>query len=535
MALADLEQKYLDMAAAAPQPFRGNTIVEPLVDASRYLNAVYDAIVATGQPGNTDDCVYLVSWQLDDDMTLAGASSSLPIGKLLAEKAQAGVDVRFILNGTAVLYGFKQLPGWRRNLEATLRLRALTKTGWTSPPLVDRILYDWSGANLTGSHHQKAFVIKNGTNLTAFVGGMEFVPDHWDRPDHTAKLFALPGHPLNGTRWGWHDVGVRLQGEAAKGVWANFRQRWQEVITLPERAVVLRPGGPNEARGPFNAPPLRAAPAAPPNPTPSVTSSQSVQILRSRFRWKIPNRILDGGVPWVHAPTDRLYEVFRTVTTAIAAADIYIYIEDQFLADQPHCESIPQVYSLFPHIAAAMRAKPSLKVIFLGSGKSDPIDFAPGLRNQTLSSGLTDLLARIQPPQNSTSLAGNLAVWRLGDATVHSKLTLIDDRFVSIGSANLQSRSMFGVDSELQAAIVAEDDLVEKFRVGLWAEHLRIPPGPQSESVNSALKNLTTALGIWRTGWLPAGATNMWTTAGNPTGFSPTGRVIEYVGPGASP
>jgi phosphatidylserine/phosphatidylglycerophosphate/cardiolipin synthase-like enzyme len=535
MALADLEQKYLDVSATGPRIFRGNTIVEPLVDGSRYLNTVYEALAATGQPGNAGDCAYLVSWQLDDGLTVPGASSPLPIGRLLAERAQAGVDVRFILNGTAVVYGVKQLPAFRRNLEATLRLRELTKAGWTSPPLADRVVFDWSGANLTGSHHQKAFVVKNGTMLTAFVGGMEFVPDHWDVPDHTAKLFALPSHALNGTPWGWHDVGVRLQGEAATAVWENFRQRWQEVITLPARSFVLRPGGPTEARGLFNPPPLRAPPAAPVSPTPSVTSAQSVQILRSRFRWKIPNRILDAGVPWVHAPNDRLYEVFRALTKAIAAADTYVYIEDQFLGDQPHIESIPQVYSLFPHVAAAMRAKPALKVILVGSGKSDPLDFSPGLRNTSLSGSLADVIERIEPPQHPTSLASNLAVCRLKNATVHSKLLLIDDRFVAIGSANFQSRSMFGVDSELQAAIVAEDDLVESFRMDLWAEHLRIPPGPRLATVDAALRDITTALGIWRPSWLPASAANMWAVAGNPVGFTTTGTVVEFVGPGPAP
>jgi phosphatidylserine/phosphatidylglycerophosphate/cardiolipin synthase-like enzyme len=92
---------------------------------------------------------------------------------------------------------------------------------------------------------------------------------------------------------------------------------------------------------------------------------------------------------------------------------------------------------------------------------------------------------------------------------------LIDDEFAAIGSANFQARSMFGVDSELQAAIVADDDLVKRLRVDLWGEHWRLDR--KNPAIESALQDRDKALGLWRGVWyLPD--TGLWPTL---TGYGP--------------
>lgn len=60
---------------------------------------------------------------------------------------------------------------------------------------------------------------------------------------------------------------------------------------------------------------------------------------------------------------------------------------------------------------------------------------------------------------------------------------IIDDKFVSIGSANIGQRSMTN-DSELHVGIVDEANLLAKeFRVKLWAEHTGFPAESLSEPV----------------------------------------------------
>jgi len=507
MPLQDLERKYLTMSIPI---YRGNTEVVPLIDGDEYFSAIYGSILGTG----TNDVVFIVNWQFDPDFELLGPASGTRIVDLLASKVARGVDVRLVLNGALVLHGVPQLP-FKLNLDAAEKLRAL-------PNFDGRVLFDWSGANLSGSHHQKATVVKAGTHLVAFVGGMDFNKDHWDKAPHVSKKWP------DGSAWGWHDIGVQLRGEAAKGVWENFRERWDEASTLPNHTYYR---GTSLSSKPLNPYPL-PSPGQAPTPTPSVASSQSVQILRSRYRWKIPNNLFPSlGKRWDYLPQgyDGIYEVYMTLTKAILAAEKYIYIEDQFLQDQPHLEVIPDEASLFRHIADRIKINHNLKVIFVGSGKSDPIDPLPGLRNRTLTRNINDIIQQLQSSSLPMDLSRNVAVWRIKDVTVHSKLTLIDDKFAAIGSANFQSRSMYGVDSELHVAFVADDDLVQKLRVKLWAEHLRLIT-PLPTAVDNALKDPNTALGIWRRDWLPSWAADYW-TPNTPMGFQPTAQVLELVGP----
>ena len=70
--------------------------------------------------------------------------------------------------------------------------------------------------------------------------------------------------------------------------------------------------------------------------------------------------------------------------------------------------------------------------------------------------------------------AGNFSMWRVANVTVHSKLVLIDDAFVSIGSANFWDSSMLGQDAELNVVGVDAHNLVTDLRTTLWADHMRV-------------------------------------------------------------
>ena len=57
---------------------------------------------------------------------------------------------------------------------------------------------------------------------------------------------------------------------------------------------------------------------------------------------------------------------------------------------------------------------------------------------------------------------------------VHAKIGIVDDRWMTLGSANLNAHSMFN-DSEVN--IVTQDrELVVDVRRRLWAEHLQVAP-----------------------------------------------------------
>ena len=234
-----------------------------------------------------------------------------------------------------------------------------------------------------------------------------------------------------------------------------------------------------------------------------------MQILRSRFRTKL-NR------PWHHeawttAGGGELTQIYETLGKAIDGAQLYVYLEDQFLGDHPVLPGALHKpvwgladlvigrgrlkrYSLIPHLANALRR--GVRVIAVGSGYADPGDLITGPKNRTLSPQLKDL-ANINPAA--------LAVWRIEQVTVHTKLFIIDDVFAAIGSANLQSRSMIGVDAELQTAVVSDANLVSDLRAQLWSEHLAVDYAAASGTLRTSLDDLTTALGMWRSVWGPGG------------------------------
>jgi phosphatidylserine/phosphatidylglycerophosphate/cardiolipin synthase-like enzyme len=284
----------------------------------------------------------------------------------------------------------------------------------------------------------------------------------------------------------------------------------------------------------FNPPDSLGAPDHPdPNELPvSGAGHQSVQILRSRFHSKTTFE------DWKFEPKGAIHDVYLVMKKAIAAASQYIYIEDQFLADSINPEEVIEttapnpwsIFSLFPELVKALLVKDSLRLIFVGSGKSDPIDFSPGARNLDLTDSIKKLVELLPMAKKR-----NVAVWRVKDATVHSKLMLIDDEFACVGSANFHSRSMYGTDQELQAAIVAEDDFVKDLRCKLWAEHWWLEPY-DSQEVRDALRDASRAVPLWRSEW--AGDPNTWRKPDNPSGFifprtnSPTRwGGVEPVGP----
>jgi phosphatidylserine/phosphatidylglycerophosphate/cardiolipin synthase-like enzyme len=330
-------------------------------------------------------------------------------------------------------------------------------------------------------------------------------------------------------------------------VYANFADRWQEAATLPKsRLWVKNPQGFLPRLVVYEPPPFMPVPALAGAPTPTPTLQTSVQVLRSRYKTKL-NRPWKR-LPWTTAGGGELLEVHETLVQAIQGAQRYIYIEDQFLADHPILPRwlhwplwavvdlligwgrLPS-FSLLPHLESALRR--NVKLIMVGSGFADPGDLIPGPKNRELNPEL----ARLEQLGSA-----NLAVWRAEDVTVHTKLVVIDDCFLAEGSANLQSRSMMGVDSELHVAVVDDGNVIRAFRAALWAEHLGLDYAVASGPLRTALDDLNVALGMWRSAWGPGGG--VWFAAGNPPGFTPavltpgtprTRMVRGYVGPGSAP
>lgn len=539
--LSDLEGRYFGPA----QSYSEDTEIEFLIDGSRYL-ATLDAEIRATAAG---DRIYLLGWFFDPTVELggrkAGDADYMEAGDLLAAKQHAGVDVRVVLNGAEYLSLAATIP-FGVTWSAYTDLQARVPPGATTPPLAKRVLYDWSGADRTGSHHQKSALVLRGGMLTAFVAGIDVNPLMQDDRPHNRRSI---GDPPPGVPWGWHDAGVRLRGAATAGVYQNFAHRWEEAGTLPPTTLWISPmAGPAE-RVRVDPGVVAGVPALAPQSTATPTPSAAVQVLRSRWHTKL-NRPYARRKPWLTAGGGGLYEVYLTLSKAIQSARRYIYIEDQFLGDHPALPtSVPDLVaeefwikvdnaldprvrskSLFPFLKAAA-AERNVKIIMVGSGYADPGDTFKGEKNTKLTSQLEQLAAGNED---------RVAVWRMLQETVHAKLMIIDDEFAAVGSANLQARSMFGIDSELHVAVVSAGSAVQNFRARVWAEHLNVDYATAPQALRDSFDDLGFALGMWRKRW---GNGVDWFTAGHPVGFNPatlgaaprTDIVRAYVGPGGSP
>lgn len=480
---------YFADATAETPTFVDDSEWHPLIDGREYLNELDAALRGLG-PG---DSVQLVGLQLWLGLDLAGrrpgAAGYEPLGQRLVSLAAAGVQVRILLAGELIARWLRvpSLSGFRNNVTAANQLRTARPPGATagSAPLAGSVLIDWSGERI-GSNHQKLVVVQQSGVVTAYVSGIDLVDNRFDAAPHDSLRWK-------GKRWGWHDATVRLRGPAAARVHEIAVQRWTEASTLPARLV---------GRRRWMNPRVLDRPLEPPPPQQPVESpGTAVRVVRSVATTKVPSLL-----PWRQRTWDTIaargdQSVFAAITTALESAQRYVYLEDQYLGEYTGGK---RQYELYPYLHDA--ATRGVKIVLLGSGVRDPED--PGIYLRPINSRLNRDLRRKLVSPSSTAARTGIAVWRLQHCTVHSKLLLVDDVFACIGSANLFSRSMAGVDSEVSAAVSTTTSLVRDLRTRVWSEHLGAADDPE---LKAELTDLDCALGMWQPAWLPPGvASDHW-------------------------
>lgn len=496
--LGELEAKYFATGADAGQVYSESSTVEPLLDGYEYFNAVRAAIDATG----AGDVVYLLGWWVEHACPTHLPRTdieAMELKALLATKADDGVDVRVAIWANPHLLDHSTLASWfgvdgflnvvSRNVASAVAMRSYPGAGAT-PPLSDRVLLDHSG-EYVGSHHQKAVFVKAGDQVSAFVGGIDFQDSRWDQPPHRAhtKTITSAGGSTTSIAWGWHDAGVKLTGPAVDGVLENFRSRWNEAISLPDASYEL-----DGATALYNPAKLQAPVANVPPPPPTSPPHQSVQVLRSLGKVKT-STFWGASTPWADvALADGLRQVRKTLLKAIGAATRYVYVEDQAY-DSPAV--------LFPALVAACER--GVKVIAVAPGVADPHD---GAGNPTLPREIPERVQEGVVAAIVGSNRSNFAFYQVDATTVHSKIVLIDDEFLCIGSANFRDRSLQetpdGCDSELSIAAVDAGTLVRDVRRRLWCDHLNVDPN--DATVREQLEPLGSGLGLWRPAWATSGA-----------------------------
>ncbi|MDQ2845384.1 MAG: phospholipase D family protein [Actinomycetota bacterium] len=242
----------------------------------------------------------------------------------------------------------------------------------------------------------------------AFVGGIDLSDLSGDRWDH-------PRHPPRRST-GWHDVSTRLRGPVVADVASHFRDRWQEAahesLAEPE---VQPPAG-----------------------------DVAIQLLRT-----VPEKV------YRFAPRGE-FSILDGYLRALKSAQHLVYLENQFLWS-------PEIVAI---LVDKLRRPPTpgfRMVLVLPARPSSGADTTRGQLGCLVAAdnGSGHLLAAtVRAHRGTTS----------GSLYVHAKVGIIDDRWLTIGSANLNEHSLFN-DTEVNV-LTLDPALARSTRLRLWAEHL---------------------------------------------------------------
>jgi phosphatidylserine/phosphatidylglycerophosphate/cardiolipin synthase-like enzyme len=342
--------------------------------------------------------------------------------------------------------------------------------------------------NFAMSHHQKEVLLARSSfeRSRAYVGGMDLGIHRFDDSTHSAPDAEWGLHTQREGNFGWHDIQVVVQGDAMVQLWANFAERWDDA--RKERKVSPAPPTGIDRRTP---PSVSSAEDLLPCPIPKWAQQgwqsrsknigkKYVQVLRTVG----PASRKESARERFMANGERT--VMCALKKAIEKAECYIYIEEQFLWD---CE-------LADFIADRMNSNKNLHlIIVMTAGCELPAKF------KNYGFFLRDAFFRTVLKQDR--MTGDIVfgdphrVYPYGlfqtrtdghkEIYVHSKLFIIDDRYVAVGSANVDARSLH-IETELTLGIVDDETVTstlggnqatvcrfaKELREKLWKEHLGV-------------------------------------------------------------
>lgn len=369
--------------------------------------------------------------------SIAPESRRYTLQDLLMTKAKEEVEVKIIVWQPRL--ALRILPGAdERGIDGRADdvevLNAMAKSVGIGDRL--QVLVDDTAPTITSAHHEKIMVIDE---TVGFCGGLDLSNGKWDTSAHEYES-ALRDHNAEP----WHDVQVMARGPVVWDMVYHFRQRWHfaqgrdKAATRRLKLTAL--------------PPLAAEPAS--GRIPAVA-------LRT---WKEMER--NGGIKAWYA------QMFRKAMRSI-------YIENQF----PF-----QSKALTRLLLRRLQEQPRLKVVVVGPMEPN----LPGLVGSMLSKmSVNDVnknLARLRKVSEGRVATYSLVSQHRMVPTmrkqiyVHSKVMVVDDEWMTVGSANLDKN---GTDDSSEFNLgISSQALAQKTRVRLWLEHTGGGRVPRSHLVD---------------------------------------------------
>ncbi|KAF3625495.1 Phospholipase D alpha 1 [Capsicum annuum] len=394
------------------------------------------------------------------------------------------------------------------------------------------------------THHQKIVIVDsdmpNGDSemrrIVSFVGGIDLCDGRYDTPFHSLfrtldtahhddfhqPNFAEASISKGGPREPWHDIHSRVEGPIAWDVLFNFEQRWRKqggkdiLVKLRELDNVI----------------------IPPSPVmyPDDPESWNVQLFRSidggavfGFPDNPEESVRSGLVSGKNNIVDR--SIQDAYITAIRRAKNFIYIENQYFlgscydwdCDDVKVEDIGALHLIPKELALKIVSKIEAGERFTvyivvpmwpeGLPASASVQAILDWQKRTMEMMYKTIFQAIRDkgiddhPRNYLTFfcIGNREVKKSGEYEpsekpqsdtdyeraqearrfmiyVHSKMMIVDDEYIIVGSANINQRSMDGArDSEIAIGAYQPHHLTKRqpargqihgFRMSLWYEHM---------------------------------------------------------------
>jgi phosphatidylserine/phosphatidylglycerophosphate/cardiolipin synthase-like enzyme/uncharacterized membrane protein YdjX (TVP38/TMEM64 family) len=398
-----------------------------LVDGEEYFGAVRNALPKARHS------IYILGWDIDSRMRLVpkGANDSLP--EPLGEFLNAVVERQRDLHGYVLSWDFAMLYAMEREW------MPIYKLDWRTHRRLSFRLDDRHPVG--ASHHQKVIVIDDAL---AFVSGFDLTRCRWDTSEHRPEDPGRVDH--RGEPYApFHDVGIVVTGDCARALGELARERWRRATGSEPH-----PSAPGRDDAPW------------PDGVETVATDVDVAIARTE-----PAHEGGAGVS----------EIRALHVDAIARARSRIFAENQYFTSRTITEAFAQ--------RLQQDDAPEIAVL-------SPYTQSGWLEISTMGV----LRARIH---RALRTADRHARYRLyyptlrwldhsnGCLNVHSKVLVVDDELLTIGSANLSERSL-AIDTECNLAIEARGDprlaaVIAGFRNRLLAEHLGCSAGEVAQAL----------------------------------------------------
>jgi phosphatidylserine/phosphatidylglycerophosphate/cardiolipin synthase-like enzyme len=395
-----------------------------LVDGAAYFASLEQALRSARRS------VLILGWDFDGQIRLrpdVDPSESPPLGPLLRSLVERNpeLEVHVLVWSIAVVHA-PSAPG-----------PLLFGADWQEHPRL-RIKLDTQHP-LYAAHHQKIVCVDD---RIAFVGGMDLTLRRWDTPSHCVPdphRVQPDGTPYDPV----HDVQIVVDGDAAQAIAIEARRRWK-AATDEDLAAVETCGDPW------------------PENLPADFTDVRVAIARTLPAWR---------------GQEEVAEVAALTVDALMAARKAIYIEAQYM-------TAPFVGDVLEEQLAKTQGP---DVVVLMTHESH------GLAERIVMGNNRDrLIRRLRHADH----AGRLRIFypcvtgsdrQPHQVLIHSKVIVVDDVFLRVGSSNLNNRSI-GLDTECDLAIEADRGetrrAIRHLLARLLGEHL----GARPEEVERALQ-----------------------------------------------